>query len=108
MLIEELLEFLITEVDTNLLEAIVVKDFKASNVQATNVMNLFHGWVKKCVVTLVNNETEDKLIDLTANTGDRAGSTSASLTLGDPLSANLEFGLGKTKEDINLYPSQAK
>ena len=81
MLIEELLEFLITEVDTNLLEAIVVKDFKASNVQSTNVMNLFHGWVKKCVVTLVNNETEDKLIDLTANTGDRAGSTSASLTL---------------------------
>ena len=35
VLVEELLQFLITEVDANLLKAIVVKDLKSSNIKAT-------------------------------------------------------------------------
>ena len=81
VLIEELLELFIAEVDTDLLKAIVVKDLKASNVQATNVLDLFHGRVNKSFITFVNNETEDKLIDLTANARYRACSSRASLTL---------------------------
>jgi len=45
VLVEELLELLITEVDTNLLKAIVVKDLKTSNVQATNVLDFLHGGI---------------------------------------------------------------
>ena len=47
MLIEELLEFLVTEVDTNLLKAVVVKDLKASNIQAADVLNFLHRWIKE-------------------------------------------------------------
>merc|ERR1712024_214031 len=90
VLVEELLELLITEVDTNLFKTIVVKDLKTSNVQATNVLHLLHGWVKKCFITLLHNETEQVLIDLTANTRDRAGSHGTSLTLGYPFSTNLQ------------------
>merc|ERR1719471_817915 len=46
VLVKKLLELLIGKVDTNLFKAIVVKDFKTSNVQATNVLNLLHGGVE--------------------------------------------------------------
>jgi len=38
VVVEKLLQLLITEVDANLLEAIVVKDFKTSNIEDTNEM----------------------------------------------------------------------
>merc|ERR1711899_265614 len=47
VLVEKLLELLIGKVDTNLFKAIVVKDLKASNIQATNVLNLLHGGVEE-------------------------------------------------------------
>merc|ERR1719245_1681700 len=93
VLVEELLKLLITEVDTNLLKTIVVKDLKTSNVQATNVLHLLHGGVKEGFITLLHNETEQVLIDLTANTRDRAGSHGTSLTLGYPFSTDLQLGL---------------
>merc|ERR1711981_1181096 len=58
VLVEKLLKLLITEVDTDLFKAIVVKDLKASNIKTTNVLDLFHRQVNKCDVTLLNNETE--------------------------------------------------
>ena len=67
MIVEELLKFFITEVDADLLKSIVVKDLKASNVQAANVRNLLHCWVEESFITFVNNKPEDKLIDLTGN-----------------------------------------
>merc|ERR1712223_1570710 len=93
VLVEELLELLITEVDTNLLKAIVVKDLKTSNVQATNVLHFLHGGVKKSLVTLLHDEAEQVLIDLTANTRDRAGCHGTGLTLGYPFSTDLQLGL---------------
>merc|ERR1712223_2343594 len=39
VLVEKLLEFLICKVDTNLFKAVVVENFKTSNVQATNILN---------------------------------------------------------------------
>merc|ERR1719471_957658 len=93
VLVEELLELIITEVNANLLKPIVVKDLKTSNVQATNVLHFLHGGVKKCFITLLHNETEQVLIDLTSNTRDRAGSHGTSLTLGYPFSTNLQLWL---------------
>merc|ERR1719385_321068 len=86
-------ELLITEVDTDLLKTIIVKDLKASNIQATNVLDFLHGWINQSFITFLNNEPEDKLINFTANTSNRAGSTRARLALGDPLSTDLQFWL---------------
>ena len=74
VLVEELLKLFITEVDANLLKAIVVKDFKASNIQASNVVDFFHRHINNGFITFVNNESEDTLIDRSANTRHRAGS----------------------------------
>merc|ERR1712214_89374 len=93
VLVEELLQLLITEVDTKLLKTIVVEDLKTSNVQATNVLNFLHGGIKKCFITLFHNEAENILIDLTANTRDRTCSHCTSLTLGHPFSTNLQLRL---------------
>merc|ERR1712241_626617 len=89
VLVEELLELLIGKVDTNLLKAIVVKDLKTSNIQATNVLNLLHGWVKEGFITFGHDKGKQTLIDRTANTTNRARSSITSLTLGYPLSTNL-------------------
>merc|ERR1719433_968917 len=89
VLIEKLLEFLISKINTKLFKSIVVKDFKPSNIQASNILNLLHGWVNKSKITFINNETEDILKNLTTNTRDRASSSSTSLTLGNPFCANL-------------------
>merc|ERR1712016_462918 len=92
VLVEELLKLLITEVDTKLFKTIVVKDLKTSNIQATNVLHLLHGGIKKRLITLFHNEAENVLIDLTANTRDRAGCAGTALTLGYPFSTNLQLG----------------
>merc|ERR1712172_66929 len=89
VVVEELLELLIGKVDADLFKAIIVKDLKASNIQATNVLDLFHGWVKKGLITFVHDEGKDTFIDRTANTANRGGGTITSLTLGYPFSTNL-------------------
>merc|ERR1739848_277999 len=89
VLIEKLLEFLISEIDTKLFKSIVVKDFKASNIQASNILNFLHGRINKGKITFINNKTEDILKNLTANTRDRASCSSTSLALGNPFCANL-------------------
>jgi len=95
VLIEKLLKFFIAEIDANLLEAIVVKDLKASNIQTTNVMNFLHRYINNGFIAFVNNESEDTLIDRSANTRDRAGSTGTGLSLRNPLSSDLELRLAK-------------
>ena len=54
VLVEELLQFLVDIVDTDLLEAVVVKDLKAGDVEDTDVGDLLHGRVAESLVTLVN------------------------------------------------------
>ena len=52
MLIEKLLKLLIDIVDADLLEAVVVKDLKAGDVEDTDVGDLFHCGVAQSLVTL--------------------------------------------------------
>merc|ERR1712241_649210 len=89
VLVEELLEFLIDIVDTDLLEAVVVEDLKTSNIQDTNVGHLLHSGVAQGLVTLVNNNSEGSLIDGTSNTRDRVSSSSTGGTLLHPLGTDL-------------------
>ena len=54
-------------VDANLLKAVVIKDFKSSNIQDTNVCDLLHGWIAKGHVALINNDSERPLVDGASN-----------------------------------------
>ena len=56
--VEELLQLFIDVVDTDLFKAIIVKYLKTSNIQYTDVLNLLHGWVRKCFITLFNHKSE--------------------------------------------------
>merc|ERR1719330_1553354 len=95
VLVEELLELLVDVVDTDLLEAVVVEDLETSNIEHTDVLDLLHGGVAQCLVTLVNNKSEGSLVDGTCNTRDGAGSVGAGGALGDPLSSDLQLGLAE-------------
>jgi len=53
VVVEELLELLITEVDADLLEAIVIEDFKTSDVEDTDELDPSHGRIHEGVVTFV-------------------------------------------------------
>ena len=61
VLVEELLQLLVDVVDADLLEAVVVEDLKAGDVKNTDVGDLLHGWVAKGLVTLVDNNPEEKI-----------------------------------------------
>ena len=54
MLVKELLELLVDIVNADLLETVVVKDLKASDVKDTNVGDLLHRGVAQGLVTLVH------------------------------------------------------
>merc|ERR1719330_1561767 len=79
----------------DLLEAVVVEDLETSNIEHTDVLDLLHGGVAQCLVTLVNHKSEGSFVDGTSNTRDGAGSVVASGALGDPLSSNLQLGFAE-------------
>merc|ERR1712073_87014 len=95
VLVEELLELLIDVVDTDLLEAVVVEDLEASNIQDTDVLHLLHGGVNEGLVTLVNHNSEGSLIEGTSNTRDRVASCGTRGALGHPLGTDLQLGLAE-------------
>ena len=58
MLVEELLKLLVDIVDADLLEAVVVKDLEAGDVEDADVGDLLHCWVTQGLVTLVHCKNE--------------------------------------------------
>merc|ERR1719454_1634066 len=95
VLVEELLQLLVDVVDANLLEAVVVEDFKAGDVKNTDVGDLLHGWVTQGLVTDVHNNPEGTLVDGTGNTSNGVGSGLAGGTLLHPLGSDLQLGLAE-------------
>merc|ERR1719209_1286078 len=95
VLVKELLQLLIYIINANLLKTIVVEDLKPCNVKDTNICDLFHGWITKGFVTLLDYKAERAFIDATSNTGDRACSSSTSGTFLDPFSTDLQLGLAE-------------
>merc|ERR1711963_1052256 len=67
--VEELLQLLVDVVDTDLLEAVVIEDLEASNIQDTNVLDLLHGRVDQSLVTLLDDNPEGSLVGGTSDTG---------------------------------------
>merc|ERR1711971_1025009 len=95
VLVEELLELLVDVVDTDLLEAVVIKNLKSGNVQHSDIVDLLHSGVAQGLVTLVDNNPEGSLVDGTSNTGNRGGSIGTGGSLVDPLSSDLQLGLAE-------------
>merc|ERR1712141_171716 len=95
VLIEKLLEFLITEIDTKLFKSIIVKDLKTSNIQASNILNFLHGCINKCKVTFLNDKTEYILKNFASNTRDRCASSRTRLALDNPFGTNFQLRLTK-------------
>ena len=93
VVVEELLQLLVSEVDADLLEAVVVEDLKAGDVEDTNELNPLHGGVDESLVTFLHDELECSLVERPGNAGHRAGSLGDGLTLGHPLGTNLQLGL---------------
>ena len=57
-MIEELLKLFITEIDTNLLKGVELKDFKTSNIQHTNKVDFLHSWINEGSVAKINKPHE--------------------------------------------------
>lgn len=57
VVVEELLEFLVSIVNTQLLEAVVLEDLKTRDVQNTNKVG--SAWLGKNVVNLLDNPQEE-------------------------------------------------
>merc|ERR1711952_435556 len=106
VLVEELLQLLIDVVDADLLEAVVVEDLEAGNVEHTNVGDLLHGWVAQGLVTLVDDNPEGTLVDGTGDTGNGVGSVGAGGTLLHPLSSDLQLGLAEVGDHPFLVDGQ--
>ena len=54
VLVEELLQLLIDVVDADLLEAVVVEDLKASDIQDSDVVNFLHRGINQCFIAFVH------------------------------------------------------
>merc|ERR1719398_513897 len=98
VVVEELLKLLVDKVDGDLLEAVVLKDFKTSDVKHSTEVGLLHGGVNEGVVTLDDQPLEDAIKDGTGDTSGGAGGLVTGLTLGHPLSSDLDPGLAEGLE----------
>merc|ERR1719270_722987 len=100
VVVEELLELFIDKVDGDLLKSVVLKNFKTSNVKHSTKVGLLQCSIDKCVVTLLNKPLEHTVIDTSGNTSNSVGGLLASLTLGDPLSSDLDPGLAEGLDHV--------
>ena len=95
VLVEELLQFLVDIVDTDLLEAVVVEDLKAGDVEDTDVGDLLHCGVAEGLVTLVDDNAEGALVDGTRDAGHRVRGVLARGPLVHPLRSYFELRLAE-------------
>ena len=98
MVVEELLKFLVDKVDGDLLKAIVLKDLETSDVKHSTEVGLLHSGVNECVVTLDDQPFEDSIEDGPGNTSSGTSGLFTGLTLGHPLSSDLDPGLAERLE----------
>ena len=62
MMVEELLELLVTEIDANLLEGVKFEDLKTGNIQNSNEIDFLHGRVNQRAVTQVNKPHKQSIV----------------------------------------------
>merc|ERR1712012_1052831 len=98
VVVEELLQLLVDKVDGDLLEAVVLEDLEAGNIEHSTEVGLLHGGVDEGVVTLDDEPLEDAIEDGTGNTTGGHGGLLTGLTLGHPLGSDLDPGLAEGLE----------
>merc|ERR1719234_53981 len=82
VVVEELLELFVDKVDGDLLEAVVLKDLKASNVKHSAEVGFLHGGIDEGIIALLNQPLEDAIKDCPGNTTNSVGGLLTGLTLG--------------------------
>merc|ERR1719210_2043247 len=95
MVVEELLELLIDKVDGDLLEAVVLEDLEAGDVEDSTEVGFLQAGIYEGVVALLNQPLEETVKDGPGNATDGSSRLIASLTLGHPLGADLDPGLAE-------------
>ena len=95
VVIEELLQLLVDKVYGDLLEAIVLKYLKASNVQNSTEIDLLHSCIYESVITLEDEVVEESAVDPPGDAAHRVGGLAHVLSLGHPLRADFDLGLGE-------------
>merc|ERR1712218_434210 len=98
VVVEELLQLLVDKVDGDLLEAVVLEDLEAGNIEHSTKVGLLHGGVDEGVVTLDDQPLEDAIEDGTGNTTGGHGGLLTGLTLGNPFGSDLDPGLAEGLE----------
>merc|ERR1712061_941971 len=107
VVVEELLQLLVDKVDGDLLEAVVLEDLEAGDVEHSTEVGLLHGGVDEGVVTLDDKSLEDAIEDGTGNTTGGHGSLLTGLTLGHPLGSDLDPGLAERLEESSSGAAKA-
>merc|ERR1712012_1100676 len=99
VVVEELLELLIDKVDGDLFESIVLEDLESGNIQDSAEVGLLERSINECVITLDNQPLEETIKDSSGNTSSGTSCLLNSLTLGHPLSSDLDPGLAESLEE---------
>merc|ERR1719507_1765481 len=100
VVVEELLQLLVDKVDGVLLEAVVLKDLEAGNVEHSTEVSFLQSGINKSVVAFLDQPLEEAIEDSTSNATNGSGGLVASLTLGDPFSADLDPGLAEDLDHL--------
>ena len=53
-MVEELLQLLVDVVDTDLLEPVIVKNLKSSDIQDSDIVNLLHCRIDQCFIAFLH------------------------------------------------------
>lgn len=100
VMVEELLEFLVGEVDTQLIETVLLENLETGDIQHTSEMLTFLFGVQS-VVTFLNEELEQPVEDGFSHGTHGVGTLVDVLALGDEFSTDLNLGLAD--ESIHLF-----
>ena len=107
MMIEKLLQLFVTEVDTNLLKGVVIKNFETSNVQYTNEVDFFHGRVNQGTVTKIDEPHEETVVHGSRQSSHSIQALVGILSLEDPFRSDLDFGSDEVAiEEIEVFNSK--
>ena len=79
-MVEELLKLLIDKVDGDLLEAVVLEDLEAGDVEDSTEVGFLQAGIDEGVVALLDQPLEETVKDGTSNTTDSSRGLLASLT----------------------------
>jgi hypothetical protein len=91
-MVEKLLKFLITEIDTNLFKSVELKYLESSNIEHTDEVDFLHGGINKGSVTDVDEPREQPVVEGPGQGGAGVEALVGVLPLVHPLGTDLDLG----------------